>query len=126
MHIGRLAESRQVFRPIRVHEFFAAEPAALESVPELNRIKMHRELVNAPRPLALDALTRRIERDAVHFANGVDKSPVLPDVQISQRDMLRPGLFPSEVAGPAGVKIFPLHHELGQPRDAVGYPARFI
>jgi hypothetical protein len=48
------------------------------------------------------------------------------NVAVFKRDMVGPRFLPPILAVTALVKVSSLHHELGQPRDAVGNAAGFV
>jgi hypothetical protein len=48
------------------------------------------------------------------------------NVAIFKRDMIGTRSLPPVFSAAALVKVLPLHHELRQSRDSIGYPARFV
>jgi hypothetical protein len=74
----------------------------------------------------LNAFASRIERNAIHFGDRVDKSPMRANVTVFKRDMVRSRFLPPIFTAAALVKISSLHHELRQPRDAVRDTSGFI
>src|SRR5687768_16690581 len=60
------------------------------------------------------------------FCKRVDKSPMRANVAVFKRDMVGPRVAPPILSTAALVKILSLHHELGQPRNAVRYSVRFV
>jgi hypothetical protein len=73
----------------------AAEPAALEAVPEQDCIHLPGELVHPPHAAILNDLTGRIERQTVQPTERVNFIPVLADITVLQRDMvlIRPSIW---------------------------------
>jgi hypothetical protein len=43
------------------------DPSPVEAIPKLNRIWLYRELLDAPRPVALNAFVRPINGIAIHL-----------------------------------------------------------
>jgi hypothetical protein len=67
-----------------------------------------------------------VKWDAIHCANRVDKSPVRANVTVFKRDMVGSRASPPIFSTAALVKVFPLHHKLGQPGYAIRDASRFV
>ena len=88
MDLHRLAKGRQAFRSIWINELFVGKPASVEAVPKLNRVQLNGKLINAPRPVSLNALTCPVKRDAIHSANRADDSPMGANEAIFKCDII--------------------------------------
>lgn len=95
MRKSRLFEIGQIGRSLGIVKLAPAKPAPLEAIPEKNGIQLPSEFVDAPAAFILDLLPRRVEGDAIEFANRVDRIPVGSDVSVFERDMIRPARLPS-------------------------------
>ena len=59
----------------------AAQPAALEAIPEQDRIHLPGRLIDSPNAVAFYDFTRRVEGQAVELGESVDLIPVLADTE---------------------------------------------
>src|SRR5260221_1285601 len=103
----------------------SAQPASLEAIPKQNRIHLPGEFINSPDAAALDDFPGCVERQAVEFAKSVDFVPVLSDITVLQRDVIRPIGSPTRSAA-TRIKALAGHHEFGNARDRLAHPTGLI
>src|SRR5258708_29049323 len=68
----------------------ATQPAPFEARPEQDRVHLPGKLINSPDTAAHYDLPGCVERQAVELAKSVDFVPVLSDITVFQRDVVRP------------------------------------
>lgn len=106
-------------------KFRTAQPAAFEPIPEQDRVHLPSEFVNPPDPVFLDHLARRIERQAVEPAQRLDLAPVLADILITKRDVIRPiGAPPLPLT--TRIEALARHKKFGNTGDGLTDPPRFV
>src|SRR5260221_14176008 len=99
----------------------SAQPASLEAIPKQNRIHLPGEFINSPDAAALYDFPGCVERQAVEFAKSVDFVPVLSDITVLQRDVIRPIGSPTRSTA-TRIKTLGGHQEIGNSRGRPGDP----
>jgi len=107
-------------------KFGSTQPATLEPIPKQNRVHLPSELINAPKALIADLFARRIERNAVEFAERVDFVPMRADITVFERDVIEAARFPSIVTAATRIETASLHQQFGQACDGARNASRFV
>src|ERR1700745_1511467 len=103
----------------------ATQPTPFEARPEQDRVHLPGKFINSPDAAALYDLPGCVERQAVEFAKSVDFVPVLSDITVLQRDVVRPVGSPARSAA-TRIKALAGHQEFGNARDRAGDPTGLI
>src|SRR6185437_14370551 len=80
----------QILGPLGIVKLRATQPAPFEARPEQDRVHLPGKFINSPDTAALYDLPGCVEWQAVEFAKSVDFVPVLSDITVLQRDVVRP------------------------------------
>src|SRR5882757_751749 len=100
-------------------KFASAQPASLEPIPKQDRVHLPCKFINAPKALIADLLARRIEGNAVEFAERVDFVPMRADITVFERDVIGAARFPSIVTAATRIETASLHQQLRQACDGI-------
>lgn len=110
---------------VRDSEILTHVTNGLRSDPRTGCIHLPGKFVDTPDAILLDRLAGRVQWQTVEAAERIDLTPVLADILILKRDMIRPVGTPA-LPFAARIKALARHHEFRNAANGLADPARFL